>query len=310
MNKINKIYNLYKEFGMKLIAAKIISKFNYNKRISMIYKVLIEDIVKDMNHDFIEENPQLIQVEKEDFKIFVFWWQGRDELPQIVRLCIDSIEKNSKPFSVHIITKNNYEKYVQISPIIKNKLISGDITLTHFSDILRFNLLYQYGGVWLDATIFLTSPIIFHEEIYTSSLFTQKFTRGKKIDANNPSYGRWAGFCMSTNIIHHPLFYFGKKFFDMYWGKHNVLIDYFLIDYLILIGYNNIPFVKREIDKIPVNNTDIFWLMDNINNQYEGGCLEKWSVIKKRTWIFKMSYKKPLIMNTNTFFYQIMNREK
>lgn len=146
MNKINKIYNLYKEFGMKLIAAKIISKFNYNKRISMIYKVLIEDIVKDMNHDFIEENPQLIQVKKEDFKIFVFWWQGRDELPQIVRLCIDSIEKNSKPFSVHIITKNNYEKYVQISPIIKNKLISGDITLTHFSDILRFNLLYQYGG--------------------------------------------------------------------------------------------------------------------------------------------------------------------
>jgi hypothetical protein len=45
----------------------------------------------------------------------------------------------------------------------------GKMTVTHFSDILRFNLLKNNGGLWLDATIFVNKPI---PEKYFTPIFT------------------------------------------------------------------------------------------------------------------------------------------
>ena len=308
---MGKLIEMYKEFGPGLVFAKLISKFNYDLYISYIKNTLEKDIIKDVGFSYVEDDANLIKVKEDNFKIFVFWWQGEDYLPEIVKLCIDSIKKNSYPFAVHLITKYNYEEYVEIDSVIKEKLLQGRMTLTHFSDILRFYLLYQYGGAWLDATIFLSSSIGTHKEFYTSSLFTQKFTHDKLRTSKNPSYGRWAGFCMSTNLIHHPLFSFGKKFFNFYWNKHNILIDYFLIDYVILLGYELIPVCKNEIDNIPLNNNNIFKLMDNITKPKQEILYEykKWKAMENQTWIFKMSYKRPLPQDIQDIINSISNDE-
>lgn len=42
----------------------------------------------------------------------------------------------------------------------------------HFSDIVRENLLYKYGGIWMDATIYMTSP--FPDTIYNYDYYTIK----------------------------------------------------------------------------------------------------------------------------------------
>lgn len=50
-------------------------------------------------------------------RIFVFWWQGTDGLPDIVRICINSIKQNSNGREVVMITKDNIRK-------LQSKIIS------------------------------------------------------------------------------------------------------------------------------------------------------------------------------------------
>lgn len=58
-----------------------------------------------------------------------------------------------------VIDQNNYRDYVDIPDYIIKKLDKKQMSLTHFSDILRMALLYEYGGVWMDATLFTVEEI-------------------------------------------------------------------------------------------------------------------------------------------------------
>ena len=49
--------------------------------------------------------------------------------------------------------------YVTFTDEIINKFNSGKIDYTHMSDILRAELLYRYGGMWIDATYLVTQKI-------------------------------------------------------------------------------------------------------------------------------------------------------
>ena len=63
------------------------------------------------------------------------------------------------------------------------KFSRGYISRTHLSDMIRLNLLYLYGGAWLDATVLVSNDI--PEEYFREELFSLNF--GKK--TKDPSYG-------------------------------------------------------------------------------------------------------------------------
>lgn len=86
--------------------------------------------------------------------IWVFWWQGEENMPTIVKACYNSIKKNRGLYKVILLDQKNFYNYVNIPTYILNKLESGKISITHFSDILRFNLLAKYGG-WMLPYIYL-----------------------------------------------------------------------------------------------------------------------------------------------------------
>ena len=124
--------------------------------------------------------------------IWVFWWQGEDVAPELVKLCIKSIRLNAGNHPVHIITKDNYKEFTSIPEKNKQKLEDGRITLTHFSDILRMNLIAYNGGFWVDSTIFCSKKIeerIFDQPIYTG--------RNPNKDFKNISNWEWTGFAIS-----------------------------------------------------------------------------------------------------------------
>ncbi len=52
-----------------------------------------------------------------------------------------------------------------------------------------------------------------------------------------------------------PFEYFLYNIFLSYWKKYDTLVDYFLIDIFISIGYENINLIKEMIDKVPYNNS-------------------------------------------------------
>lgn len=81
--------------------------------------------------------------EKMRNKIWVCWWQGLDNAPEIVKTCVESIKRNSGKYEVLIITDENYKQYVKFPDWLEEKRKHGIISKTIYSDLLRLNL-YQH----------------------------------------------------------------------------------------------------------------------------------------------------------------------
>ena len=91
--------------------------------------------------------------------IWQYWgtgWENK-ELPDIVKLCMKSVEKYKGDYTIIRLDDNNLKKYIDLPQFILEKKKNGKIPFAFFSDLLRLSLLKCYGGVWLDATILLTN---------------------------------------------------------------------------------------------------------------------------------------------------------
>jgi len=180
--------------------------------------------------------------------IWCMWWQGLDSAPELVKVCISSIQRKNPTKKVIILDKSNYRDYVDLPDYIIDKMISKNISYTTFSDILLFNLLAQRGGVWIDSTIFFTAPL--QEDFFTKSFFCAKsYPHASESIANY----RWTCYLMAGNS-HEIIFDFLSDFFQLYFQDHKYSIHYFLTDYAIQLAYENIPEVKKIIDSVPENN--------------------------------------------------------
>lgn len=91
--------------------------------------------------------------------IWICWLQGEESAPNLVKKCIASIRQFAKDYEVCIITQDNVNQYVEIPEFIRRRLEKKQMMPAHFSDYIRLALLEKYGGIWIDATVLLTSPI-------------------------------------------------------------------------------------------------------------------------------------------------------
>ena len=93
--------------------------------------------------------------------IWQYWAQGFDEdkLPEIVNICIKSVDTFKGDYTVIRLCDENINQYLDLPDFIVKKKQLGIINHTFFSDILRVALLSSYGGVWLDATILLSDKL-------------------------------------------------------------------------------------------------------------------------------------------------------
>ncbi len=133
-------------------------------------------IIQEAVCDYLSKYINAIQSVKEDGgisegdkeRIFSIWLQGGDNAPDIVKACWRSIRHNCSQELVVLDEKSLWE-WIELPEYIMRKRAEGKIKPAHFADICRVELLYQYGGVWLDATDFVTSPI--PEEIMEEDFF-------------------------------------------------------------------------------------------------------------------------------------------
>ncbi|MCC4404976.1 capsular polysaccharide synthesis protein [Limosilactobacillus reuteri] len=233
--------------------------------------------------------------------IWFFWWQGINNMPRIVENCYHSLLKHSNRNKVILITKDNVAKYTDISHKIYAMVDQGQITLTHFSDIVRFNLLKNHGGLWCDATIFWVKDITdeYFSDFYTAKGIQEKYDRFI-------SKGRWVGFLIG-GVANHDLFYFMNEFFKIYWNNHDKLIDYFLIDIALTYAYNyNIGNFKSYCDNCAEkNNIHINDFARVLNKPFNE---QEWKCLCYKTEAFKLSWKLGLSDNKQSFYNKIVNK--
>ena len=89
----------------------------------------------------------------------IIWWcwlQGEDNAPAICKACLNSLRKYFAEYKIIVVTEQNMYDYVHLPHYILEKYEKGIIDNAHFSDILRTSLLVEYGGVWIDSTVYCT----------------------------------------------------------------------------------------------------------------------------------------------------------
>ena len=88
--------------------------------------------------------------------IYIFWYQGFENAPEIVKRCVGSWKTCNKNWQINLLDKTNITKYVEFD--FENKAINNK-SIAHKSDLLRLKLLMENGGVWVDATTYCIEPL-------------------------------------------------------------------------------------------------------------------------------------------------------
>ncbi len=91
----------------------------------------------------------------ENEKIFSFWHDGEENAPQMLKVCFKRIRKYMNRELI-VVSNATLDQYTDLPPEIVAKYKAGKIRGAHFADIVRVELLYRYGGYWMDATNFPT----------------------------------------------------------------------------------------------------------------------------------------------------------
>lgn len=101
-------------------------------------------------------------------KIWLLWYQGISEAPFIVRKCIESWRKENPTWDVIVLDSDNLHNYVTLD--LPGNIIDS-LSPAHQSDLVRLQLLSEYGGVWADATTFCSKPLDEWIDAYCKSGF-------------------------------------------------------------------------------------------------------------------------------------------
>ena len=240
----------------------------------------------------VEDNSQPDQ----SSPIWFFWWQGRDQMPDIVRICYESILRHApSDRQVIFVSRENYNKFAQIPTFLLDKVETGNSWIVAFSDFLRVCLIYEHGGLWLDATVFVSNTI-------SEDTFSPFFSVNHDPTPYYSSDGRWTGFILGGNRGS-PLFKFLRDFYIEYWRNEKFIIDYFLLDYLISIAYSRLPFARNLIDGNPFRSRQFKSLNALLNSPFDErayGKVISAAIFHKLSW--KIELKKSLEDGRKTFF--------
>lgn len=232
-------------------------------------------------------------------KVWVCWLQGIEQAPPLVQRCFRSLQENLPGREIVLLTEDNYRDYVCFPAHVQNKIDSGVITRTHFSDLLRLELLSQYGGTWIDATVFCSGSTI-PEYMLESDLFLfQKLKPGA--DGHCVLISSW----FMTACAAHPIILLTRHLLYTYWKNHTKMLDYFLIHDFFQLAIEAYPQLWKQV--IPFSSSTPHMLLLRLFDKYDPVL---WSAITGQTPFHKLSYKydQKAPQQPDTFYTYLMNQ--
>lgn len=84
-------------------------------------------------------------------KIWIFWHSAN--VPNIVKACIRQASEMCIGYEIIVLNTSNIDEFIDIPHIY------ADVPISNKADLIRLMLLEKYGGIWMDASIFLTESL-------------------------------------------------------------------------------------------------------------------------------------------------------
>ncbi|ELY4517946.1 capsular polysaccharide synthesis protein [Cronobacter muytjensii] len=235
--------------------------------------------------------------------IWICWFQGLDQAPELVKRCIESVKQHTPDASTIVLTDDNIPQYLTLPDHITAKYQAGLISKAQYSDIVRCSLLYQYGGIWMDATVFMTRPL--PESFYENAFSSLRFDGVGRESALSQGY--WTAYFLAAQKGN-SLVKFVRDILYRYWQYHDDLIEYFLIDYSFLYAREKVPAFREWMDAQPVTGNHRFLIRQFINAASTQTALE--TLKHDPVGIYKLSHKEKYRLTDNgesTLYSAILN---
>ncbi len=234
-------------------------------------------------------------------KVWWCWLQGEENCPALQKECLKSIRKNLHDRDIIIITNDNLYEYIELPDYIKDKHKKGIISDTHFSDLIRLELLIKYGGTWIDSTAYCTG---YDKELFDKPLFVYKnlnnlwFSNKHSFDEEPIIADNW----FITSEIGNPILIAVRDLLFDYWKRYNYLVDYFIFHYFftLVVNYK----YRTEFDSIILKSHLVPHLL-----QYE--CFKEYDKTKINMIIcespfHKLTHKVDINSISDNCFYNIL----
>lgn len=74
----------------------------------------------------------------------MFWWQGENNMPKLIKMTYQSIVDNSNGHEVILLSQVNYSSFVDVPQTILDKVVNKKMSFAHLSDFIRLQLLSRY----------------------------------------------------------------------------------------------------------------------------------------------------------------------
>lgn len=221
-------------------------------------------------------------------RVWVFWAQGETEMPPLIQACYRQLRHYHQ--NITLVSMLNLKEYIDLDDEIYDKLHKGKIGWANFSDIVRNTLLAQYGGLWLDATVWISKEIPF-DELAENPYWTAAFST---IPSNKQQFywsnikWNWSSSIMFARDINFPLFTFVSQMLVAIAKREKEWPDYVILDYLIYTAYRKYPIISGSMQHCKNFADNRLVLAESMNKPYSE---EAYKQIIGNEFCFKLSYR-------------------
>lgn len=245
--------------------------------------------------DFAIKNTQMpANLDKDNNIIWQYWHQGIENAPPIIKKCFESIKKYHPECDIRILTYDTIKNYIDLPKKYYDLLEQKKIPIAIFSDVVRLYLLSQYGGMWIDSTIYLTGRI--PNNILQADFFA--FQKDPKTDSFEDKMTCFFIKAKANNIWIHLI----KNAIESYWRKNDYLIHYFMFEHIVTMISNSTPELLAEWNKMPYYSANITGkLQDKFFDEFIESEFEQ---LKNETSIHKLTYKRNITKPISQTYYE------
>ena len=240
-------YKLKKVFRNRLLVPFWKSKRERWARRNRIIADLSEQYLKDMPVVVPEDCvPERLPKEY----VFSIWLQGEEKAPKIVKSCWESIRRHCNKELV-ILDAESIGKWIDLPEGFMERWRRGKIKACHVADLCRVELLWKYGGYWMDATDYMCHSM--PEFIEKEPFFMYMSDEGWNFYIQN---------CFIRSYAHHPLMGAWREIIRTYWEQHAFAFDYFLPHRLfrhMVLSNKHLSEMFSQMPKICHDITHVLW---------------------------------------------------
>ena len=221
-----------------------------NRKLQAKYADYIVERKKTYDDGKVNEEPGGRKDERGKRKVWTCWLQGFDKAPAMVKACQDSMRRYITDREIIQLTYENYKDYVTLPEHIVRKFERGQIPPALFADLLRLEVLIQYGGTWMDASMLCTDPGLMAkdswlQEIMDCDLFM--FQALRKGDSRFYGTSNWFITARCGSLLLMVL----RDVLTEYWRDYSVTLDYYMFhDFFFTIA----QLYPDEIASMPRRN--------------------------------------------------------